>query len=120
MPDVPSVLVVEDDPTVARLVAMTLRFGDLEVRAVGSAGEARDLLPEGWDAIVLDINLPGTSGLELLRQLREDLGIDTPVVMLSAQRHEHEVQRALAFEATTYLTKPFAPDELLEAVRAVV
>lgn len=120
MPVVSTVLVVEDDPTVARLVEMTLRFGDLEVRVVGSAPEARELLTEPWDAIVLDINLPGTSGLELLRQLREDLGSTTPVVMLSALRHEHEVQRALAFEATAYLTKPFSPDELLEAVRAAV
>lgn len=115
-----TVLVVEDDPTVARLVEMTLGLGDLEARVVGSAAEAQDLLTEPWGAIVLDINLPGTSGLELLRQLRDDLGIDTPVVVLSAQRHEHEVQRALGFEATTYLTKPFAPDELLEAVRAAV
>jgi two-component system phosphate regulon response regulator PhoB len=120
MPGVSTVLVVEDDPTVARLVEMTLRFGELDVRVVGSAPEARELLTELWDAIVLDINLPGTSGLELLRQLRDDLGSATPVVMLSALRHEHEVQRALAFKATTYLTKPFSPDELLEAVRAAV
>lgn len=111
---------VEDDPTVARLVEMTLRFGELEVRAVGSVAEARDLLAEGWDAIVLDINLPGTSGLELLRELREDLDVSTPVVMLSGQRHDDEVQRALAFEGTTYVTKPFAPEELLEVVQAAV
>lgn len=116
----PTVLVVEDDPTVARLVEMSLGFGDLDVRVVGSAREARELLGEPWDAIVLDINLPGTSGLELLRQLREDLGRSTPVVMLSAQRAEHMVQQALGFEATTYLTKPFSPDELLEAVRAAI
>lgn len=99
---------------------MTLGLGDLEARVVGSAAEARDLLTEPWGAIVLDINLPGTSGLELLRQLREDLGNTTPVIMLSALRQEHEVQQALGFEATIYLTKPFSPDELLEAVQAAI
>lgn len=114
------VLVVEDDSTVAKLVEMSLGLGNLEVTTAGTAREAREVLGEPWDAIVLDINLPGTSGMELLRELREDLGRSTPVVMLSAQRAEHMVRQALAFAGTTYLTKPFAPEELLEAVRATI
>lgn len=113
------VLVVEDDPTVARLVELSLRMGGLEGEIASTSAGARERLAEPWDVVVLDVNLPGESGLELLRHLREELRSSTPVVVLSAQLQSEFAERALAAGADRYVSKPFAPDELLEVVQAV-
>lgn len=119
MPTMARVLVVDDDATVARLVALSLEEGQLEVEVVANYEDARERLTEPWDAIVLDIHLPGTNGLELLRHLREELGRSTPVVVLSAQLQSEFEERSLLAGADRYMTKPFSPEDLLEVVQAV-
>lgn len=114
-----AVLVVEDDPTVAHLVGLTLDSYRVEVAT--TATEARSHLSGGaWDLVILDVNLPGSSGLEVLREMRGDLGLDTPVLMLTAQRDEAFRSEASELGANAYLTKPFSPGELREQVGALV
>src|SRR5688500_3438633 len=114
------VLVVEDERAIADLVRMYLTrdgFG-VHVEHDGRAGlaAARRMRPV---ACVLDIALPGLSGTELCRQLR-DGGDWTPVIFLTAR--DDEVDRILGLElgADDYVTKPFSPRELVARVRAVL
>lgn len=112
------VLVVEDDPTVARVVEVALGLNEHEVTVATTPREALDRLREGGqDLVVLDVNLPGASGLEILRHLREELGRDTPVIMLSALQQKDVVVRALEMGANDYVTKPFSPRELLARIK---
>ncbi|WP_022798500.1 response regulator transcription factor [Thermus islandicus] len=107
------ILVVEDDPTVARVLELTLKRAGHQVFLVQDFPLGRKALAEPWDAVVLDLNLPGGFGLDLLRHLRQELGRDTPVLVLSGLKQEHHVLEALRLGAQDYLTKPFSPMELL-------
>jgi DNA-binding response OmpR family regulator len=111
------ILVVEDDRSVGRVVEVSLGLAghvvDLATDAV--AGELA-MREQVHDLVILDVNLPGGTGLDLLRCLREDLGKGTPVIMLSGQRQEDNIVRALEWGANDYVTKPFSPRELLARV----
>lgn len=113
------VLVVEDEDEVRTSVARTLERYDFAVTCVedAEAGE-RCLEVEPIDIIILDINLPGASGIEFCRQLRRTR--DVPVIFLSGL--DGDVDRIVGLEigADDYLTKPFHPGELLARVRAVL
>ncbi|MGH2765763.1 MAG: response regulator transcription factor, partial [Actinomycetota bacterium] len=86
---------------------------DLATDAV--AGEAA-LRRNGHSLVILDVNLPGGTGLELLRLVRQELGRETPVIMLSGQKQEDNIVRALEWGANDYVTKPFSPRELVARV----
>lgn len=107
------VLVVEDDPAVAAVVEMALKRAGHEVRLARDFPSAKAALAEDVEAVVLDLNLPGGFGLDLLRHLRQELGKTTPVVVLSGLKQERHVLEALRLGAQDYLTKPFSPKELL-------
>lgn len=107
------VLVVEDDPVVARVLEIALKRAGHEVRLSPDFLSAKKLLEEDWDAVVLDLNLPGGFGLDLLRHLREGLRRKTPVLVLSGLKQERTVLEAMRLGAQDYLTKPFSPQELL-------
>lgn len=115
----PNILIVEDDQDLSAIIA---RFFDSEgfcVKAVGSAEDAYDKLAcQGFDVIVLDINLPGADGIALCRDLRAVSS--TPVVFASACAGDES--RALALEGggDAYLSKPFSLRELLAQVKAVL
>lgn len=112
----PSILLVEDDPQLGAQVEQRL----------GAAGyattwwrEGRTPLREDWpevELVVLDLMLPGTYGLDMLKALRTFS--DVPVLVLSARTDASDKVRALQLGADDYLTKPFWPDELVERVRA--
>lgn len=115
------VLVVEDDPEVNALVAYKLAQAGYEVTPVtdgAAALEAVAATPP--DVLVLDIMLPGLSGLEVLRQIREGGGANLPVIMLTARAGEDDVERGFQLGADDYMTKPFSPRELVSRVRAVL
>ncbi len=116
----PRILVVEDDPTVARVVELALRRGGYEVALARDYLEAQRFLEDAWDAVVLDINLPGGSGLDLLRFLRRRLGRSTPVLVLSGLKQERTILEALALGAQDFLTKPFSPLELVLRLKRYV
>jgi DNA-binding response OmpR family regulator len=120
MPASVTVLVVEDDPTVADVVAAYLRDAGMAVEqaadgvtALAVAARARP------DLVVLDLMLPALSGLEVCRLLREARA-DLPVVMLTALGDESDRLAGLETGADDYLVKPFSPRELVLRVQAVL
>jgi DNA-binding response OmpR family regulator len=113
------ILVIEDDPTVGQYIRRGLeeqRWG-VDVVTDGETGERR-ALSEAYDLIVLDMRLPGRSGLQVLKSLR-GRGIDRPVLVLTAQDAVDAKVEALRSGADDYVTKPFAMEELLARVEAL-
>jgi DNA-binding response OmpR family regulator len=117
------ILVVEDDLTVAEVVVDYLRHAGLEPRHALDGQTALDIAGT-WrpDLVILDLMLPGVSGLEVCRRLRErqDAGVPLPVIMLSALSEESDRVRGLEGGADDYVTKPFSPRELALRVQAVL
>jgi two-component system OmpR family response regulator len=113
------VLVVEDDRTVGQYVARGLAEQQYVVELVDDGRAALDAAGTGhFDLVVLDLRLPGMSGLEVLRTLR-DRGVGTPVLVLTAQDSVEFKVDALRMGADDYVTKPFAMAELLARVEAI-
>ena len=111
------ILVVEDDKTVGQYVKRGLAEAGSHVELVGDGGEALRLTANGqYDLLVLDLRLPTTSGLEVLRTLR-DRGNGVPVLVLTAQDAVDFKVQALRMGADDYVTKPFSLEELLAAWR---
>ena len=113
------VLVIEDDPTVGQFVKRGLeeqRWG-VDLATDGETGE-RLASGGAYDVVILDIRLPGRSGLEVLNGLRAR-GMDRPVLVLTAQDAVDAKVTALRAGADDYVTKPFAFEELLARVEAV-
>ncbi len=115
------VLLVEDEPNIIEAVGFILSRDGWSV-ATHANGETAltEIRRIGPDVLVLDVMLPGRSGFEVLKELRQDAELaDLPVLMLTARGQEKD--RALAEElgATRFMTKPFANNELLEAVREI-
>ncbi len=107
------VLAIEDDRTVGLVLEHVLETAGHEVRLARGVADGRGALAEGrYDAILLDLNLPDGSGLDLLREIREEAP-STPVLVLSGMRQEEVVVRGLRLGADDYVTKPFSPRELL-------
>ncbi len=114
-----SVLVVDDEPQIVRALGVVLRSAGYRVESAESKGEALDVLAvRPPDALVLDLVLPDGSGLEVCSELRRWSAL--PVIVLSAVGDEREKVRALDAGADDYVTKPFAPEELLARLRAVL
>lgn len=113
------ILVIEDDPTVAEVVSRYLaREGfDVVVSTDGVTG-LRNALDDPPDLLVLDLMLPGLSGLEVLRRLR--ISAPVPVIMLTARSSEEAKVSGLEFGADDYVAKPFSPRELTARVKAVL
>ena len=114
------ILVVEDERRVASFISRALRENAYAVDVVSSGERALQVATEGrYDGILLDVRLPGLSGLEVCRELR-DAQVDTPILMLSARSLVEQRVEGLDSGADDYLTKPFAVAELLARVRALV
>jgi len=113
------VLVVEDDPTVSDVVRRYLERAGLvvEVIADGAAALARGLV-DPPDLVVLDLMLPGMSGLEVCQRLRAAAPV--PIIMLTALGEEADRVVGLEFGADDYVTKPFSPRELTLRVQSVL
>ncbi|MGH7548059.1 MAG: response regulator [Gemmatimonadales bacterium] len=113
------ILVVEDDKTVGQYVKRGLAEAGYHVELVGDGTEALRLATDGrYDLLVLDLRLPGRSGLEVLRTLR-DRGNSIPVLVLTAQDAVDFKVQALRMGADDYVTKPFSLEELLARVEAL-
>lgn len=114
------VLVVEDDRTVGQFVQRGLEEQRYNVDWVGEGQAGLERASEtAYDVIVLDLRLPGLAGMEVLRTIR-DRGITTPVLVLTAQDALESKVQALRAGADDYVTKPFALEELLARVEALV
>jgi two-component system phosphate regulon response regulator PhoB len=108
------VLLVDDDPDVQQVVSCMLRAKGFAVTAVSSAEEAYDHVRRSdVDLMVLDWNLPGMSGLDLVRQLRRELTLARlPVLFLTAHASSHDVEEAFTAGADDFVSKPFRAPEL--------
>lgn len=113
----PRILIVDDDPSIRRLLAMTLAFAGFMTE---SASTAKEGLKKGADEhfhlILLDLGLPDMSGVKFLERYREDE--QTPVIVVSAIHDESDKIAALNAGADDYVTKPFNTDELIARIHA--
>jgi two-component system response regulator ResD len=114
-----SILVVEDEPSVAEVVCMYLRRAGYSVRVVDNGPDAlREIESQPPALIILDLMLPGVDGWAITRQVRERG--DTPIIMVTARSQEIDRIAGLEMGADDYVTKPFSPQELVSRVRAVM
>ena len=119
MESVPHILVIDDDRDIRDLLARFLEKQQLRVTTVRDGKDARRAWPGGhFQLVVLDLMLPGESGLDLARWLRGQS--DVPIVMLTAMGEETDRIIGLELGADDYLAKPFNPRELLARIRAVL
>ena len=114
-----TVLVVEDEIEIARVVRDYLRNAGFEVIVVGDGGSAvASVRSSKPDLLVLDLGLPGRDGLDVAREIRR--WSNTPIVMLTARGDETDRIVGLELGADDYVVKPFSPKELVARVRAVL
>src|ERR1700723_3223497 len=119
MESAPHILVIDDDREIRDLLARFLEKQQIRVTAVRDGKEARRAWTNGhYQLVVLDLMLPGESGLDLARWLRGQS--DIPIVMLTAMGEETDRIIGLDLGADDYLAKPFNPRELLARIRAVL
>src|SRR3981189_2388060 len=113
-------LLVEDERKVASFIARALRENSYAVDVAETGEKALEFGTDvSYDAILLDVRLPGLSGVEVCRELRQQ-GIEAPILMLTARGLVEQRVQGLDAGADDYLTKPFALAELLARVRALV
>lgn len=116
----PRVLLVEDDADIARLVSLHLEDLNAQVQHADRGDDALELaLQQSWDLMILDLRLPGLSGLDVCRRLREQ-GHQVPILMLTAKSSELDRVLGLELGADDYLTKPFSPLELTARAKALL
>lgn len=118
----PRILVVEDEPDIAALVAYQLTREGFRVETVANGEDALMAVDrEAPDLVVLDRMLPGVSGDDVLRRIKEEPATrQVPVLVLTAKREQDERIRGLELGADDYLTKPFSPRELVLRVQAIL
>lgn len=116
-----TILIVDDEPDIREMIRFALEDAGFNVREAGHADEARKLIGEGPDLVLLDWMLPGRSGLELAAQLKQNSRTrGLPIIMVSARGEEEDRVRGLDTGADDYVTKPFSPRELVARVHAVL
>lgn len=114
------ILIVEDEEKIARLLELELTYEGYQVTKVYDGMEAMHQYREKeWDLILLDVMLPGLSGMEILRRIRGNDTV-TPVILLTAKGAVEDKVTGLDFGANDYVTKPFQIEELLARVRAAL
>jgi len=112
-----NILVVDDEPQIRRVLRTTLTFRGYELVEASTGEEALELARKVKpDLILLDVNLPGMSGIETCRELRRFSA--APIIMLTVRNAERDKVVALDAGADDYVTKPFGIEELLARVRA--
>lgn len=116
------VLVVEDEAAISTLIQFTLVQAGFVVQCVPSVEAAQPLLQSRLaDMLLVDWMLPGLSGLDFIRQLRNDIrSRDLPIILLTARGEETDKEQGLNLGADDYITKPFSPRELIARINALL
>jgi len=113
------VLVADDDPSILKLVRLELSEQGFRVLTAETGEHALQIIDEQHpDLLVLDVILPGISGLEVMRRVQQKTTV--PIVLLTARNTDRDKVRGLEMGADDYLAKPFNPEELTARVRAVL
>lgn len=120
--DAPLILAADDDPDILALVAFRLERAGYRVATAGDGEEALALARrERPDLCILDVMMPGLTGYEVTRALREDEATKAiPVILLTARVQEQDVARGFEAGADDYIKKPFSPQELRARVQAIL
>lgn len=121
-PDKLRVLIIDDDPTIRTVIKTILSQEGLSIGAAKDAEEALALLrPPAipYDLVLLDINLPGESGIELLKQMR-DQKINVPVLMISGNSDQQNIEEAASLQIKGFIVKPFTAQLLKDKVEAAL
>jgi len=114
-----TILIVDDEPQIRRVLLTVLTSQGYSVIEARSGDEALEKIrAEHLDLILLDVNMPGRSGIETCREIRE--AGDIPVIILTARNAERDKVQALDAGANDYIVKPFGADELLARIRATL
>lgn len=116
------ILVVEDETDIAELIHFNLELAKFEVEVVHSGEEVFEKLRNFQpDLILLDLMLPGLSGIEVCHRLRSESNFkETPIIMVTAKGEESDIVTGLEYGADDYITKPFSPQVLIARVQAVL
>jgi DNA-binding response OmpR family regulator len=116
------ILIAEDERDIRELVSLTLQFGGFTVVQAANGAEALEQAQKTLpDLVLLDVRMPKMTGYEACRRIKSMPELrDIPVVFLSAKGQESEIQTGLEAGAEEYILKPFAPDELVKQVQAVL
>ena len=116
----PRVLVADDDPFILALLRTALRKNDTQCQTVDNGRDAlRIVREEKPDLVVLDVNMPGMDGYEVLSVIRAE-ELPTQVILLTARQQEHDVLRGFQLGADDYLVKPFNPLELIARIKRLL
>ena len=116
-----TILIVDDEPDIREVIRFTLEEGGFRVLEAAHADDARRLMSEQPDLVLLDWMLPGRSGLELAAQLKQNAKTRTiPIIMISARGEEEDRIKGLNTGADDYITKPFSPREMVARIHAVL
>lgn len=117
-----NILVAEDDRDIADLIAHYVERSGWTAHTVGSGDEALARARKGpFDLVILDVMLPGMSGLEVCRALRADTATqEIPIIMVTARAEETDRIIGLDIGADDYIAKPFSPNELVARIRALM
>jgi DNA-binding response OmpR family regulator len=114
-----TILIVEDETSIASFVSLYLKNAGYNVRAVTTGGAAlSSIVAETPSLVILDLNLPDMDGVEVCRRIRK--GSDVPILMLTARDEDVDKIIGLEVGADDYLTKPFNPRELVARVKSVL
>lgn len=114
------ILIVEDEPQIARVLQLELEFEGYETKVTHTGTDGLIAYREGvWDLILLDIMLPEMNGLDVLKRIRKDERM-TPVILLTAKSDVKDKVEGLDLGANDYITKPFEFDELLARIRVAL
>ena len=117
-----TILVVEDESAIREMLCFTLQQKGLKVKAAADAISAESIIAQQHPCLILlDWMLPGKSGIDLARQLKQDAKTrDIPIIMLTARGEEHDKIMGLKSGADDYVTKPFSTRELQARIRAIL
>jgi DNA-binding response OmpR family regulator len=116
------ILIADDDPTIRQLVVGKLSHGGHDVVAVhDGAAAVETCTAEKPDLLILDVMMPGMSGLDAARVLRQDPSMDgIPIIMLTARAQEADIEEGFEAGVFDYIVKPFSPRELSSRVTAAL
>lgn len=113
---------VDDEPHIRRVLSAVLGDRGFEITMANDGMEGLDELSVGtFDLVILDLMMPGASGLEVLSRMRSDPGqSETPVIILTAKGQDTDRDAAMAGGANDFLTKPFSPKKLIARIEEIL
>jgi len=122
VPGAPTVLVIDDDPVILKLLEVNFQMEGFEVVTAGDGEEGFEVARATSPAVIVsDIMMPKVDGLELVKRLKADAGTaGIPIILLSAKAQASDVRKGVEIGADDYVTKPFEPLELVERVNKLL